>query len=586
MRRRVADMQPCRHGRYGAPMWTPLLLLAVTSQSDASELFHPDASDRMVPLPEGTTLTGTVLAYAEDPLALESDPEVQRVVVLKGSGRVVRVEPRAGVSPIVLSNRLHARSDVRWAHPDLFITWVEHARPDDPYLDQQWHLINEGQRGFVPGVDINAEEAWDVTDGAGTLIAVIDSGVDIDHPDIRVIDGPDFIDGDASSDPQDGNNHGTAVAGLAAGTGNNGVGTAGVAYGAEVYGLRLINGTSTLESTYNTFVDAVDAGADVINNSWGVETGCSGFPRLSAIEAGYDYAEENGREGLGTVIVFAAGNDACDVRPNGLLFHPSVIAVAAISGDDTRENYSNFGPWVDIGAPSGRIVTADLVGAEGGGNVDGDPDYTSNFGGTSAAAPQVAGVAALMMAANPRLLASQIRTVLCDTSVQNHLDSGQWDETGFNPLYGCGRIDAGAAVRAVANQGPPLPPEIEAEAETLIDRVLLTWEPSVDPDGDADLRYRVRWAYADEPKNERTAVVDRPWLDLTDRVREGDVILWRVRGIDVWGPGDFSETGSLAIVAPEPEPEPEPQGCGHSPASGAWLWWVPGLLWWGRKRRS
>lgn len=567
-------------------MLTTSILLSVHGFVFAAEpQFYPGEGDDMAPVPASATLTGTILARVADPATLATRDDVARVVVLGGDGHVVRVEPAPGQSVVELANRLHGVPGVTWSHPDFRVTWVSHALPNDPYLDRQWHLLNDGQRGYIPGVDLNAEEAWDVTDGTGTLVAVVDSGVDIDHPDLRVIDGPDFIDGDKSSDPQDGSNHGTAVAGLIAAKGDNGIGTAGVAHGGEVYGLRLINGTSTIEATYDTFVDAVDAGADVINNSWGIE-GCDAFPRVRAIEDAYDYAEESGRGGAGTVIVFSAGNDACDVTGDGLVQHPAVIAVAAVSGRDVRENYSNFGPWVDITAPSGRIVTTDLVGAPGGGSIDGDPDYTQDFGGTSASAPQVAGVAALMIAANPRIHAAEIRSVLCDTAVRNDPTSPTWDETGWSPLYGCGRVDAGAAVRAVANEGPPGIPELPTTAQTTPERVMLAWAPPEDPDGDT-LAYRVRWIHPSDPGNERSVLVDRPWLDLTELVSRGEV-QWRVRAVDLWGPGEWSQTQVLTVALP-PEPEPvveEPsRTCGLLPAGGSWLWWGA-AAWLARRRRE
>lgn len=558
-----------------ADMPTLPSILVLLSLAHATETHAGGPGDTTLPDPAPASLTGRVLAATDDPVAIEAHPDVATVTVLRGSGRVVSIVPRAGVSPVDLARTLQARPDVSWSHPDVYVRWVPHALPDDPLLDRQWHLLNDGQRGYVPGVDVNAEAAWEITDGTGVIVAVIDSGVDIDHPDLRVIDGHDYIDGDDSSDPVGDENHGTAVAGIIGAIGNNTLGVAGIAHGAEIYGLRLINGTNTLESTYDTFVEAVDAGAAVINNSWGIQDGCAGFPRYDIIDAAYDYAEEEGRDGLGTVVVFSAGNEGCDTSRDGLLVHPAVVGVSAISGFDVRESYSNFGSVVDIGAPSGNIVTTDMVGAAGGGSVAGDPDYMANFFGTSASAPMVSGVVALMIASNPRITASEVRAGLCATAVRSDLREGTWNDQGWSPEYGCGRVDAGAAVRAVANLGPPEPPVLPLKAETSPERVLLQWEPSVEPDGDR-VRYRVRWAKARNPNNERSVLVDRPWLDITESVSDGDVVLWRVRGVDLWGPGEWSETQSLSVATP-PEPEVvEPSsGCGHLPGTLGW----GGLAW-------
>lgn len=534
----------------------------------ASELaFYPGRGDAQVVLDDPSRLTGRLLARVDDIGELERHPDIAAIRVLPGRGDVVAITPAPGVSSVALANALHDRPGTVWAHPDLKLRLVLHARPDDPLLEEQWHLVNEGQRGFSPGVDINAEEAWDITAGAGTLVAVLDSGTDIDHPDLVVIDGRDFVDGDASSDPDNNNNHGTAVAGLIGATGNNGIGMAGVAYEADIYASRIIasgdsGGGATSQEIYESFVAAIDAGADVVNNSWGVDDGnCRGFQLVGALQEAFEYAETEGRDGLGAVNVFAAGNSGCDLTNDGILSYPSIVGVGAVNGFDRRAGYSNFGPWVDVAAPSGDIATTDLVGdANGNANVNGDLDYTRGFGGTSAAAPQVAGTAALMISVNPRITAAEVRQVLCDTAVRVDVGDDDYDVAGRSPQYGCGRIDAGAAVRAVRNEGPPDAPIVAAADQTSPDSVVLRWPAATDPDGDP-LQYRVRWAYADDPDNETVELVDRLRLDLTEAIGGvEDTVLWRVRAIDPWGAGDWSETQTLAIVAPE-----EPTGCRHVP---------------------
>ena len=108
---------------------------------------------------------GTVLARAADPAALGRIAGVAAVVPLRGDGRTVRLELDAGADPFALSRELHARADVRWAHPDLFVPLQPHDLPDDPYLGSQWHLDNPGSESSAAGVDVRAVDAWQITTG-------------------------------------------------------------------------------------------------------------------------------------------------------------------------------------------------------------------------------------------------------------------------------------------------------------------------------------------------------------------------------------------------------------------------------------
>jgi len=519
---------------------------------------------------DASRLTGRLLARARDPDSLRAHPDVARLEVLVGRGDVVSIEPRPGVSSVDLANALHGEAGIAWAHPDVRLPLVPHEIPDDPLLSAQWHLVNDGQRGFVRGVDVNAEEAWAITAGAGVRVAVLDSGTDVDHPDLIVLEGRDYVDDDDRSDPDDGNNHGTAAAGLIAAIGNNGIGMAGVAWEAEIYGIRILArdgelGGATVQEIYEAFVEAVDNGADVLNNSWGIGGGyaCDAVSIVGALEDAFDYAEAEGRGGLGAVNVFSAGNDGCDTTGYGIVAHPAVIGVAAVDGFDRLTPYSNFGPGIDVAAPSDNIATLDLVGDDGGDtNLDGDPDYTGSFGGTSAAAPMVSGVAALMVAANPRITAAEVRRTLCETAVRVDPQGADYDEVGRSLAYGCGRVDAGAAVRAVANLGPPDAPTIAERATTFTDDVVLTWPAAADPDDDV-LRYRLRWALASSPEDETVELVEGTRFDLTGAAGGAPTrIRWRVRALDPWGPGDWSITQELTV-----EPAPEPTGCASVPGT-------------------
>ncbi|MBX2797829.1 MAG: S8 family serine peptidase [Myxococcales bacterium] len=458
---------------------------------------------------------------------------------------------------------------------------IEAELPGDPFFAAQWYLENTGQHDFVVGIDINAAEAWSITRGAGTLLAVVDSGVDVDHPDLAVFDGTDFVDDDGSSDPTNGNHHGTSVAGIAAAVGNNGIGIAGVAHEAELYAIRLIGGPSTVNDAHDAFVEAVDAGADVINNSWVRAESCAGFALEQPLVDALDYAEEAGRDGLGTVVVFSVGNRACDISGDGLLGHPTVIGVGGLDGFDEHEPNSCFGDHVDLAAPSARIGATGLVGTDDGDdNLDGDPDYVAAFAGTSAAAPQVAGVAALMISANPRIRAEDVRRVLCSTAVRVDPVRGDWSPRGHSPLYGCGRLDAGAAVRAVANLGPPETPVVGP-----FHAPVLHWSVPVDPDGDA-LTYELqatRISGAESPWSAQLTT-DRPRWILPAELEPGDLVEVQVRAVDPWGPGAWTSPRRVRLPAP-PMQEPTPSsGCSH--LGGSSLPWLLAASALARRRRK
>ena len=386
-------------------------------------------------------------------------------------------------------------------------------------------------------------------------------------------------DGDQAPTSDD-DAHGTAVAGLAAGRGDNGIGVAGVAHGADIMGIRLLGGSTSLGQTYEAFAESVDAGASVINNSWGWSGDCPAIPPYDVLWDMIDYAEEEGRDGLGSVVVFSSGNDNCDITGDGMQEHPAAVSVGATTGQDERQGYSNYGDWLDIVAPSGAVLSTDISGSIGYGDYQGDEDYTGTMGGTSASAPQVSGMFALMFAANPRLTAADAREVMCATAQRIDLAGGDYDENGWSPWYGCGRADAAAAVRAVFNLGPPETPELTSATELPPEATLLTWAPPVDPDDDP-LTYRVRYWPEGDTDAAQTVNTDRTRVDLSGQYSHGDTLVWRVRAQDLYGFGEWSEEQTVAVTLPEvvpepstPEPIPLERGtaCNQAPAGVAgWL---------------
>ncbi len=378
------------------------------------------------------------------------------------------------------------------AEPELYREYALTAVDfDDPMLAQQWHLTRSAG-DVVPGSgQIFAPAAWELTVGdPSVVVAVFDSGTDVDHEDLaaNVVGGFDAVTGDDDPRPecswsQDGRDyapscpddkpfresHGTSVSGTIAAVGNNTTGVVGVCPGCSLFPVRLLgDGMGSGLTTAEAFVRAVDEGADIINNSWGPGASIY-FPLSEAERDAFEYARTVGRGGLGTVIIFAAGNDTSDVALDSYASWHENIAVAASTNLDDFALYSNYGRQIDVAAPSHGgvfeeddygIVTTDLSGEEG----YAEGEYNTGFGGTSAASPVTAGVAGLVLSANPNLTSAQVRLLLTSTADKILADKIDWeqaigqdlgelfayDDQGHSIGFGFGRVNAGAAVLAAS----------------------------------------------------------------------------------------------------------------------------------------
>jgi subtilisin family serine protease len=335
--------------------------------------------------------------------------------------------------------------------------------PNDEYFPMQWHLHNTGQSGGTPGADIRAPEAWEITTGdPNIVVAVLDCGVDTSHPDLinNLVAGYDFIENDPYPDPAPVlaaiNAHGTMCAGLIAAQGNNSIGVTGVTWNCKVMPIR-VGGVRADGSYYlDTVADNATAlrwaathGADILSNSWSVYP--SPQPIMYSAIVDTTKAGGIGRNGKGCVLVYAAANTNSSVWYPAR--YPEVIAVGATDHQDLRWGYSNHGPELDITAPGGPFPpgsggvgpwTTDIVGDPGGhiyNPVPGITDYAI-FGGTSASAPIVAGVAALILSVEPNLTNDEVRHFL-ERSARDLGDPGRDD------YYGWGRVDARAALDMV-----------------------------------------------------------------------------------------------------------------------------------------
>ncbi|NHN24852.1 S8 family serine peptidase [Flavobacterium jejuense] len=350
---------------------------------------------------------------------------------------------------VKLVNQLQKNKHVEFIEPN-FIRMIQ-PNTNDPNFASQWAIKNQGYLGGTVDADMDVDEAWSYTTGTGIKIAIIDTGVDLNHPDLQsnLLSGYDATGG-GSNGNQTGNAHGTACAGIVSGVANNSIGIAGIAYNAKIIPVKVFPtvGSPTDAMIANGINWAWQNGADVLSNSYG------GGSYSSTIANAINSAVSSGRNGKGSVVLFSSGND------NGSVSFPSTVAsaisVGASSMCDQRktpsscdgENWwgSNYGTSLDLVAPGVKIYTTDISGSAG----YSSGNYTANFNGTSSACPNAAGVVALILSANPNLTQQEAREIL-ESNVDKvsgysyTTTSGQPNGT-WNNQVGYGRINAKKAV--------------------------------------------------------------------------------------------------------------------------------------------
>ncbi len=327
--------------------------------------------------------------------------------------------------------------------------------PNDPLFAGQWPLDNRGQGGGAVDADVDAPEAWAITRGSpAVLIAVLDDAVQLDHPDLApniAVAGRDFrVDPPrATAVPHStADRHGTAVAGIAAARGDDGIGVTGICPQCSLLPIGVAGEAST--ATADAVGYAVSQGAAVINLSWGyARTHASAAD--TALRAALDAAATHGRGGLGTLIVVGATNDAVDNCAGPTLDLAALDSVLAVGVADQRDRIggSGYGPCIDLVAPSKPessttlgVLTTDRTASDG--HTDGN--YHETFGGTSAAAPLVAGIAGLLLALNPELTRTELQQLLERTADKIDAANAAYDARGFSARAGFGRVNAARAL--------------------------------------------------------------------------------------------------------------------------------------------
>lgn len=351
-------------------------------------------------------------AAVKQSLAAAGAKEIGRIPQI--NVRVLQVPAKAEAKVIAALSR---NPNFEFAEPDYIANVI--LTPNDPlYLTYQWHLPK-----------VSAPTAWDVSTGAGSVtLAVVDTGVDANHPDLqgRVLPGYDFANGD--SDPSDDNGHGTAVAGTAAATGNNGFGVAGVAWGVSILPVKVMgaNGSGSYSAIANGINYSADRGARVINLSLG------GTSSSRTLESAVNYAYSKG-----SALIAAAGNNG-NSTPVYPAAYSNTVAVSALNKADTLPSWSNYGSYVAISAPGEGITTT----------WPGNSYVTVS--GTSFSSPIVAGTAALALSVNPLLSNKNIRDLLVTTAD----DLGA---PGYDIYFGAGRVNTAKATSAASSQQTTTP---------------------------------------------------------------------------------------------------------------------------------
>ncbi len=390
-----------------------------------------------------------------------------------------------------------------YAFPDLVrettLRFVPEKTPKDPYFDMQWHLQNTGKVTDYQGKEVqiikNADTKFiqmleflntnKIEVDTDTKIAIMDTGIVPDHEDLTNIEpGYDAINDEEGGYPDldeleqyagtpyiqylaSAVGHGTTCAGVSAGVGND-IGMSGMCPWCRLYPVRYLEGLqgtamsdATMVDVYEKYVE--DPDITTINCSFGPDSSYGTIPVTPGEVESHENFMQNGRNGKGGVIVYASGNDGVDssyeqllghnftIERNGKEFTDRVVTVNAASAWDSRVEYSNYGPFSTVTAPSlseTPIVGIATTSIPGYG--DYKNDYTLLFSGTSAAAPVVSGFFGAVFSINPELTLEEAIEILKKSADKINPETGLWDENGFSVKYGYGRVNLEKAARLAA----------------------------------------------------------------------------------------------------------------------------------------
>jgi thermitase len=405
-----------------------------------------------------------------------------------------------------VARALSRNPNIQFAEPDYLLEPV--GTVNDPGYGSQWHLPK-----------MQAPSAWAYGDGNGVTVAILDTGVYANHVDLtgQVLSGWNTVSN--SGDTSDIHGHGTWVAGTVAATTNNAVGVASTAPGAKILPVRIsdrTDGAAYSSDAAEGIRWAVDQGARVANLSYG-------FGGNSTVSYAASYMMS-----MGGVVVVAAGNQSSDP---GYAQDPYLFVAAATDSGDRKASYSNYGSFVDIAAPGSAIYTTSRSGGY------------SSVNGTSFASPNAAAVAALVMAANPGLSATDVLSIMEDSAAD--LGSAGWD-----PYFGHGRVDALAAVQLAAGSGATTdttPPNAEigspSNGETVNDLVSISVLASDDYGVESVTLFVNGSELATSTQASSGGVYDFSWDSTT--VSDGE---HRLTALAIDGAGNTAESADVLVT--------------------------------------
>ncbi len=405
---------------------------------------QPELTWLAPPAPADSYRPGQVVVKMKDGYSTQAVSDMQRIQSISGMAGTGVYATQKGESVQDAVQRLQQTPGVEIAEPNYIYRAL--ATTNDPMMNQVWGHSKVG-----------AQAAWDQSQGSDVLVAVVDTGVNYNHPDLqgRIIKGPDLANND--SDPMDDQGHGTHVAGTIAATANNSQGIAGIAYNSKVLAIKVLGGDGSGDTSKiaNGILKAAEMGAKVINLSLG------GPQSSSVLKSAVDKATQQG-----ALVVVASGNENTQ-NPSYPAAYPNALSVGSTTTSDSRSSFSNYGSTVDIAAPGSDILSTT------------EKTY-KKLSGTSMASPHVAAGAAVLLGKNPGLTNTQLREIL-STSGDAATGFGNSAVKRMNLVKALAAVEGGnaPAPNPSDTESPSVPNGMKALAASS-SQVQLSWNASTD----------------------------------------------------------------------------------------------------------
>lgn len=401
------------------------ILLATVSFTDAQEHYNPgEILVKFKPDISQEEIKSIILSYRVSVIEHIEAINVYRLKIPDGSH----------VQEMVDFFNRHPRC--QYAEPN-YIGRGGDFIPKDTFFPQQWHLNNVGQTGGTIDADIDAVEGWQITRGSNAIVAaVLDTGIEFDHPEFqgRILPGFDFVNND--DDPEADHPHGVLVSGILAANADNSFSVAGIDHHVKILPVKVLNSQNQGATSHlaSGLIFAANQGAHVINMS------LIDYPTSSAtLNDALQFARE-----AGAILIACAGNGGignADVSGPGA--SPLTISVGATDRNDARASFSGTGQALDVVAPGLNVPTVSF---------NSDADQFSTFSGCSAATPVVSGITTLLLSLDPFLTHDAVLNILTQTA-EDLVGPPTEDTPGRDDFFGHGRVNMNNALRFLSDAG-------------------------------------------------------------------------------------------------------------------------------------